>query len=155
DTRNSGTGTTRDTYASASVNGGATFLPNVRVSAQLSNPLANPTFDSGDLDLMTFANGVFYRSWSDNSNSTGDNPAGAGSTFDIYTAAVRLVDQDQFELNNSLGTAAVLGSLPKITLNDVNLTPAGDVDFYKYSPEDTGKVIINAFYPTDTPVALN
>jgi hypothetical protein len=29
--------------------------------------------------------------WADNSNSTGDNPAGANSTFDIYTAAVRIV----------------------------------------------------------------
>jgi hypothetical protein len=90
DTRNSGTGTTRDTYASVSVDGGGTWLSNVRLSTALSNPLAPAvgTFNSGDLDLMTYANGVFYRSWSDNSNSTGDNPSGAGSNFDIYTARV-------------------------------------------------------------------
>ncbi len=90
DTRNSGTGTTRDTYASVSVDGGNTWLPNLRLSAAPSNPLAAAvgTFNSGDLDLMSYANGVFYRSWSDNSNSTGDNPAGAGNTFDIYTARV-------------------------------------------------------------------
>src|SRR5262249_21197992 len=90
DTRNSATGTTRDTFASASIDGGATWLPNARLSTALSNPLspAVGTFNSGDLDLMTFANDVFYRSWSDNSNSTGDNPAGAGNAFDIYTAKV-------------------------------------------------------------------
>jgi hypothetical protein len=90
DTRNSGTGTTRDTYASVSLDGGNTWLPNVRLSAALSNPLAAAvgTFNSGDLDLMSYANGVFYRSWSDNSNSTGDNPAGVGNTYDIYTARV-------------------------------------------------------------------
>src|SRR5262249_43806713 len=90
DTRNSGDGTTRDTYATVSVDGGASWLANVRLSAALSNPLATAVagFDSGDLDLMTYANGVFYRSWSDNSNSTSDNPAGAGNAFDIYTARV-------------------------------------------------------------------
>jgi hypothetical protein len=90
DTRNSGTGTTRDTYGSVSVDGGSSWLTNVRLSAALSNPLsaAVGTFNSGDLDLMTYANGVFYRSWSDNSNSTGDNPAGAGKAYDIYTASV-------------------------------------------------------------------
>jgi hypothetical protein len=90
DTRNSGSGTTRDTYASVSVDGGNTWITNARLSAALSNPLAAAvgTFNSGDLDLMTYANGVFYRSWSDNSNSTGDNPAGAGNAYDIYTARV-------------------------------------------------------------------
>src|SRR5207248_11048136 len=89
-TRDSGPGTTRDTYASVSLDGGNTFLANVRLSAALSNPLAAAvgTFNSGDLDLMSFTNGILYRSWSDNSNSTGDNPAGAGSTYDIYTARV-------------------------------------------------------------------
>jgi hypothetical protein len=29
--------------------------------------------------------------WADNSNSTGDNPAGALGSFDIYTARVSLI----------------------------------------------------------------
>jgi hypothetical protein len=33
---------------------------------------------------------VFYPCWADNSNSTGDNPAGANSYFDLYTAKVTL-----------------------------------------------------------------
>src|SRR5207302_799175 len=53
DTRNSGSGTTRDTYGSVSVDGGGSWLSNVRLSAALSNPLAAAvgTFNSGDLDL--------------------------------------------------------------------------------------------------------
>ena len=59
DTRNSGSGTTRDTYASVSVDGGNDWLSNVRLSAATSNPLAAAvgTFNSGDLDLMSYANG--------------------------------------------------------------------------------------------------
>jgi hypothetical protein len=37
---------------------------------------------------MSFTHGVFYPGWADNSNSTGDNPDGALSTFDVYTAKV-------------------------------------------------------------------
>src|SRR5207245_745604 len=43
-------------------------------------------FDYGDYDQMTFANGVFWRSWADNSNSTGDNPDGANG-LDMYTVS--------------------------------------------------------------------
>jgi hypothetical protein len=98
DTRNSGSGTTRDTYASVSVDGGNGWLANVRLSAATSNPLAPAvgTFNSGDLDLMSYANGAFYRSWSDNSNSTGDNPDGALTTLDVYTARVTIATTATF-----------------------------------------------------------
>jgi hypothetical protein len=36
---------------------------------------------------MTFADGVFWRTWADDSNSTLDNPDGT-SALDIYTAKV-------------------------------------------------------------------
>jgi len=62
---------------------------------------------------------------------------------------------DEFEPNDSLSTATILGSLPKITLRDltlhdfnvVNDTDAtDDVDFYKLTAQDTGKVIVNLFF---------
>ena len=43
----------------------------------------------GDFTGLAFADGVLYPSWADSSNSTGDNPNGARSMFDVYTAAVR------------------------------------------------------------------
>jgi hypothetical protein len=37
---------------------------------------------------MAFAAGAFHPVWADNSNSTLDNPDGALSKFDVYTARV-------------------------------------------------------------------
>jgi hypothetical protein len=134
DTRNSGTGTTRDTYASVSVDGGVHWAPNVRLSAALTNPLANGTFDSGDWDKMTFANGVFYRSWSDNSNSTNDNPAGAGGAFDAYTARVSIVD-DTVSVDNS-GNLIVTGNA---TANDdISIKIVGT----SYQIHDTNALVV-------------
>src|SRR5262249_11197803 len=71
---------------------GASFLPNVKVSAGVSSALATviagTKFDYGDYSGLTFFGGVFYPCWADNSNSTGDNPNGAMSNFDLYTARV-------------------------------------------------------------------
>jgi hypothetical protein len=47
--------------------------------------------DLGDYEGVAFSNGKFIPVWADNSNSTGDNPNGAGSKLDLYTAIVTLV----------------------------------------------------------------
>ena len=39
---------------------------------------------------MAFHGGNFYPVWSDNSNSTGDNPNGKLHALDIYTAKVHV-----------------------------------------------------------------
>ena len=79
-------------FATASVNGGVGFLPNVRVSAGTSNAAAsNNGVEYGDYTGLSFYAGRFYPSWADNSNSTGDNPDGRLSTFDVYTAKITLV----------------------------------------------------------------
>ncbi|MBI3409431.1 MAG: Ig-like domain repeat protein [Planctomycetes bacterium] len=92
DTRNSNAANnTTQVFGTASVNGGANWLPSVQISAGTSIASAvDPGFDYGDYDLMDFTGGVFYRSWADNSNSTGDNPDGT-SALDIYTAKVTLI----------------------------------------------------------------
>jgi len=38
---------------------------------------------------LSFNGGVAHPAWSDNSNSTGNNPDGALHQLDIYTAAVQ------------------------------------------------------------------
>jgi hypothetical protein len=92
DCRNSSGNNTTELWATISTNGGATFLSNVKVSGGVSSALvsaiSSTTFDYGDYCGLCFHGGTFYPCWADNSNSTGDNPAGALSNFDIYTARV-------------------------------------------------------------------
>ena len=100
DTRNDlGTGGSGDTdgipnddfqiWATDSTDGGATFAPNFQVSQGTSNAIdANSFFDIGDYTHAAFVSGTFWPAWSDNSNSTGDNPDGTLHQFGLYTAKV-------------------------------------------------------------------
>jgi hypothetical protein len=102
DARNdSGTGGPGDTdgvanddvqiWATSSTNGGATFAPNFRVSRGTSNANdAQSFFDYGDYTHAAFQSGAFYPAWSDNSNSTGENPDGTLHQLDLYTAKVTI-----------------------------------------------------------------
>jgi hypothetical protein len=80
-------------WGTFSTNGGASFRPNFQISAGTSNDnAASNLVDYGDYSWSTFANGFYYPAWSDNSNSTGDNPSGSLSNFDIYTARIHIFD---------------------------------------------------------------
>ncbi len=52
---------------------------------------------------------------------------------------------DPTEPNGTLAEAVILGSLPEVTVNDALLHDFDDVDFYKYTAHDMGKLIVNAF----------
>lgn len=52
---------------------------------------------------------------------------------------------DEKRPNNSIATATVLGSLQKITLRDLSIHIPTDVDFYQYTAQDTGKLIVNMY----------
>jgi len=76
-------------WATLSRSGGASFVPNFQVSEGTSSaPAANDYFDFGDYTHAAFQSHRFYTLWSDNSNSTGDNPDGTLHEFDLYTAKV-------------------------------------------------------------------
>jgi hypothetical protein len=78
-------------YLTFSTDGGVTFAPAVQVSAGVSNAKdAQNGIDYGDYSALAFFGSVAMPAWSDNSNSTGDNPGGTLHTFDIYTAKVPL-----------------------------------------------------------------
>jgi hypothetical protein len=80
-------------WGTISSDGGATFLANFQISAGTSNDNAAASgVDYGDYSWSGFTNGVLYPVWSDNSNSTGDNPNGALSRFDIYAAKVTVTN---------------------------------------------------------------
>ena len=101
DSRNDlGTGGTGDTdgvpntdaqyWGTFSTDGGQTIKPNFQISAGTSNSHDSGNgIDYGDYSGLSFYAGVAHPSWSDNSNSTGNNPDGALSKLDIYTAAVK------------------------------------------------------------------
>jgi hypothetical protein len=76
-------------WATYSTNGGVAFAPNFRVSAGTSNAAdAQSSFDYGDYTHAAFASHLFYPAWSDNSNSTGQNPDGRLHQLDLFTAKV-------------------------------------------------------------------
>lgn len=78
-------------WGAFSTDGGASFTPNLRISAGTSNSHASQNgIDYGDYSGLSFYGGVAHPAWSDNSNSTGTNPDGALFKLDIYTAAVHV-----------------------------------------------------------------
>ncbi len=78
-------------WATDSTNGGISWAPNFRVSQGTSNAIdANSYFDVGDYTHAAFVAGSFWPAWSDNSNSTGDNPDGTLHQLDLYTAKVSI-----------------------------------------------------------------
>jgi hypothetical protein len=79
-------------YVTFSTDGGATFVPAIAASAGASNAKdARNGIDFGDYSGLAFSGGIAMPAWSDNSNSTGDNPAGVLATFDIYTTRIGLM----------------------------------------------------------------
>jgi len=75
-------------WATASFDGGKTFMPNIKLSSGKSTPLGGN--DYGDYTGLSYVNGRFISVWTDNSNSTGNNPGGTAS-HDIYVAKVTVV----------------------------------------------------------------
>ena len=95
DTRSDPTNISTEFWGAFSTDGGASFGPNFKISAGTSNqagadppPAGFPDLDYGDYTGASFAQGALYPIWADNSNSTGDNPDGALSYFDVYSARI-------------------------------------------------------------------
>ena len=91
DARNSSGNNTVQEYATVSNTHGVSFQPNVRISAGTSNQAGADdadTLDYGDITGAAFLDDKFTVAWADNSNSTGGNPNGTDSFFDIYTATI-------------------------------------------------------------------
>lgn len=68
---------------------GLTISDSERIAAGSTNAAsAENAVELGDYLGLAFHAGTFRPVWSDNSNSTGDNPAGAGADLDLYSASV-------------------------------------------------------------------
>ena len=96
DTRGDPTRVNARYFGSVSMDGGDTWTANFPIATGTSNatlaapPAPTRNTDFGDYTGLAFHGGVLVPVWADNSNSTGDNPAGANSSFDLYTALVQV-----------------------------------------------------------------
>ncbi|MCX7418660.1 MAG: Ig-like domain-containing protein [Planctomycetia bacterium] len=122
-------------FMAGSLDGGLTFGPNVLVSTGASNQardVTDPGNDFGDYAGLAAYNDTVYVIWTDNSNSTGDNPGGR-ATFDVYTSRVTVgfntstgggsstalptIIDDGDVLNGGAGNDTLVGSTGNDTLN--------------------------------------
>ncbi len=89
DARNDPLNTKVQVFGTVSFDGGLSFVANQLISQGFSDAtlVANGN-QFGDYIGLTSFNDVWYPTWGDNSNSTGDNPDGT-KNFDFYTARVQ------------------------------------------------------------------
>lgn len=73
----------------------------------------------------------------------------AGNISGIAPEQYEYVIVDPYEINDTIGEATVLGSLKKIIKNDVVLHNRLDHDVWKYTAQDTGKVVLNIHFDHD------
>jgi len=91
DCRNSAANNRVELWGTVSVNGGVSFLPEVKISAGSTSGVGmGGGNELGDYLGLDFCNNVFHPAWADDSNSTGDNPDGTAN-LDYYTAAVTVM----------------------------------------------------------------
>jgi hypothetical protein len=138
-------------FATASQDGGNTFLPNVQVSQGPSSAIANPNNDNdyGDYSGLAFFGGNFYPAWADNSNSTGTNPDGTLSGFDVMTAKVNVaalasINSFENETNQTSEKAFNEGVLTTTAaINGEGIAPLvginwPDYDWYRWTAGQAG-----------------
>ena len=90
DCRNSAANNRVELWGTVSIDGGVSFLPEVKISAGSTTGVGlGGGNELGDYIGLDFYNHVFYPAWGDDSNSTGNNPNGTAN-LDYYTAAVTL-----------------------------------------------------------------
>jgi PKD domain len=140
DARNDAGNNDTQLFVAFSDNGGASFLPNVLVSDGTSDEdLAGSGVDYGDYRLSSYHDGLFYPVWSDNSNSTGDNPNGAGAQFDQYTARIVAVDNVPPTVNVSPVAGNEGSAIATVaTVTDPDSSPTTAWTYAPFSGVDAG-----------------
>jgi hypothetical protein len=84
DTRNSSGNDEVEYFVAYSKDGGETWSENTKVSDGATNGGTAGSNDLGLYSAVAFDHGVIHMAWTDNSNSTDDNPDGALQQSDIY-----------------------------------------------------------------------
>jgi hypothetical protein len=91
DCRNSAANNRVELWGTVSLDGGVTFLPEVKISAGSTSGVGLGSGNElGDYLGLDFYGGKFHPCWADDSNSISDNPDGTNN-LDFYTATVTVV----------------------------------------------------------------
>lgn len=56
------------------------------------------------------------------------------------------IERDALDFNDTLQQATVLGSEDRVTLRDLSIFGAGDIDLFRLTAAHTGKLIVNSFF---------
>lgn len=92
DARNNVNNIATEIFGAVSKDYGLTFSKNVQISDGLTDTnwkgISTNNLDYGDNNSAAFVAGKLYAVWSDNTNSTGDNPDGTHAQFDILADVV-------------------------------------------------------------------
>ena len=127
-------------FAKVSLDGGVTWSSDFALDDSTFDPdIAAANTFIGDYIQVAAANGFGYATWTQ-TDSTGTNQI----LFEKYSLQAAFADS--YEPNNSLGNATVLGSEPKVTLRDLTIHDEDDVDWFKITANETGKLVINAIF---------
>jgi hypothetical protein len=175
DGRNSPENFAVDVFTSVSLDGGLSFLPNVKVTTGPSDVVTNGTAgafeglnglnDYGDYIGLAFFNNQYHVAWADNSTTLQGNPDNPGDPFvapglDIATATVSLtgpgfvppnLPNDPFDPNNSFATAANLGVLTSFqTVQNLTINNQFGQDFFLYTAGRLGTLNLRIDYQSPT-----
>jgi integral membrane sensor domain MASE1 len=175
DGRNSPENFAVDVFTSVSLDGGLSFLPNVKVTTGPSDVVSNGPAggfeglnglnDYGDYIGVSFFNNQYHVSWADNSMTLQGNPDNPGDPFvapglDIATATVSLtgagfgtpnLPNDPFDPNDSFATAANLGVLTSFqTVQNLTINNQFGQDFFLYTAGRLGTLNLRIDYQSPT-----
>jgi hypothetical protein len=121
DCRNSAANNRVELWGTVSVDGGVSFLPEVKISAGSTSGVGLGSGNElGDYIGLDFYNNVLYPAWADDSNSTGNNPDGTAN-LDYYGAAVTFVPAPVPVPSLVITNAHLLGGSTVVTLTWTNL----------------------------------
>ncbi len=159
------------TFATVSLDGGLTFLPNIQVARDPSNAVRNTNNSNqfGEYMGLAFVQGTFYPAWVDNSRTLDGNPNDIA--FEIATAAVRVpgatptpggigggdgtpiaLPDDTLEPNDTSDRATNFGALAQGTQTNAGLTIGRhanglpDADWFRWTTSTAGTVTVTVNY---------
>ena len=112
------------------------FDPDLGATTRFDGP--PPTLRIGEYNGIRASNNAAYAAW------TGNDGNNHGLFFDMFSIPGAF--PDPFEVNDSIPTATILGSLPKVTIQDASLHDQHDVDYYKFTAAHSGKLLTHLFF---------
>lgn len=126
DARNDPNNQRVELWGTVSTDGGATFLPNLKISTGSTRGIGLGSGNElGDYLGLDFYNNIMLPCWADNSNSTGDNPDGTAN-LDYYTAQVLFSAAVPEPMTLTLGGLAIAGGIGWTVRRRRQLAKLGD-----------------------------